>query len=293
MGRVMNLLHSKNPFLRKGYALLQRVPRFVARVRAGPSEYRSRPPLLANSVPKSGTHLLSQILAAFPGAVDYGTFWASTPSLTLRERSDRAMARRVAGVVPGELVRAHLFHGPEARRAVRERSIVHFLIYRDPRDVVVSETHYLTHMNRWHRAHGLFRRLATDSERLRLAIEGNTSGSGPAYGSVRERYARYLDWLEEEDVFPVRFEDLVGPRRRETLLAMARFYGERCQGEAPDPERLAAAAAANIRPERSHTFRSGSTGGWASSFQAGHKEAMKEVAGDLLVRLGYEEDRGW
>jgi hypothetical protein len=48
-----------------------------------------------------------------------------------------------------------------------------------------------------------------------------------------------------------------------------------------------------IQPRKSHTFRSGKTGGWHEYFTEEHKALFKDVAGDLLVKLGYEKDNNW
>jgi hypothetical protein len=48
-----------------------------------------------------------------------------------------------------------------------------------------------------------------------------------------------------------------------------------------------------IQPRRSHTFRSGKTGGWREQFTEEHKALFKDIAGDLLVRLGYEKSNDW
>ena len=48
-----------------------------------------------------------------------------------------------------------------------------------------------------------------------------------------------------------------------------------------------------IQPKKSHTFRSGKTGGWREFFTEEHKKLFKDVAGDLLVRLGYEKNNDW
>jgi hypothetical protein len=48
-----------------------------------------------------------------------------------------------------------------------------------------------------------------------------------------------------------------------------------------------------IRPKKSHTFRSGKTGGWVDHFNEENKALFKEVSGDLLERLGYEKDNNW
>jgi hypothetical protein len=80
--------------------------------------------------------------------------------------------RFLSGLVSGELVRAHLHHSPEAERAAAEQGIAHFFIYRDPRDVAVSEAHYLRSMNRWHKLHPHFKRLPSFDQALSLCIEG-------------------------------------------------------------------------------------------------------------------------
>ena len=49
----------------------------------------------------------------------------------------------------------------------------------------------------------------------------------------------------------------------------------------------------SINPSRSPTFRSGKTGEWNKYFTEEHKKTFKDVAGDLLVKLGYEKDNDW
>jgi hypothetical protein len=44
---------------------------------------------------------------------------------------------------------------------------------------------------------------------------------------------------------------------------------------------------------RSRTFRSGTAGGWRERFTPEHKRLFLDVAGDLLVQLGYERNDNW
>jgi hypothetical protein len=39
---------------------------------------------------------------------------------------------------------------------------------------------------------------------------------------------------------------------------------------------------------KGRTFRKGQIGGWREEFSSEHEQAAKEVAGPLLVELGYE-----
>jgi hypothetical protein len=49
----------------------------------------------------------------------------------------------------------------------------------------------------------------------------------------------------------------------------------------------------SISPAKSPTFRSGKTGEWQKHFTDEHKKIFKSIAGDLLIRLGYEKDNDW
>jgi len=49
----------------------------------------------------------------------------------------------------------------------------------------------------------------------------------------------------------------------------------------------------HLDPRRSPTFRTGKSGGWRKAFTEEHKRLFKEVAGDLLIRLGYETNLDW
>jgi hypothetical protein len=99
-------------------------------------------------------------------------------------------------------------------------------------------------------------------------------------------------WLEQPHVLCLRFEDLV--ERRDATLPRILDQVEQTGYRIPTPrERSLAVLAAAIQPRHSHTYRSGKTGGWREHFTDEHKRLFKDVAGDLLVRLGYESSNDW
>lgn len=277
----------RSPILRKGGDYVRQLPRAVVRLRASEEDYQRLPPVLANSFPKSGTNLLLQILRAFVPH-SYGSFLASMPTVPFRERTTTAHLRLIDRVAPGEAVGAHLFHNEAYAEALARKNVVHFFIYRDPRDVAVSEAHYLTHMNRWHRMHGHFAKsLETDDERLSAAILGVREAGFPYdYPDIASRFARYRGWLDRDDVFAVRFEDLVSPCRADVVCRMSAFYAARCAGS-PDVDALARAGLAAIDARRSHTFRKGEVGSWRAAMKRHHIAQVEDVAGLLLAELGY------
>ena len=278
----------RSSVIRKSAAYAKQVPRAAARLRATPDDYQRSPPVLGNSFPKSGTHLLLQILRGF-APQHYGSFIASLPSVTFRERSRETHLRLIDRITPGEAVPAHLFFDEAYAQALARKNVVHFFIYRDPRDVAVSDAHYLTYMTRWHRLHGHFaRKLQTDDERVSAAIFGvHEPGFAYDYPDIGQRFARYRGWLGRDDVFAVRFEDLVSPRRAELVRRMASFYAARCS-QPRDVDALAQAAVRQIDGRRSHTFRKGQAGAWRSAMSDRHVTELERVAGRVLDDLGYD-----
>ncbi len=83
-------------------------------------------------------------------------------------------------------------------------------ILRDPRDVAVSQLHYIKRLKK-HPIHEAFMGLPSDSERLMLCIRGGELGERRML-SLDERYRRFSGWAEDGGSVVVRFEDLVGPR---------------------------------------------------------------------------------
>jgi hypothetical protein len=286
-------LNSRNAVVRKCTAAALRVPRYWVRQRAQPQEYKIAPPILANSFPKSGTHLLFQIVDGLPNSTNYGAFLASmTSSFRFRERSPDNATLFIESFVPGEVVRGHLFYHPQNAADLARKNVVHYFVYRDPRDVVVSEAHYLREMNRWHRLHPYFRKLGSINDAITLAITGfNPPIAGIEYPNVALRFSRYAGWLHCPDCLPIRFEELRYESRDATIRKMAEFYLARSGGSGI--EACACAMAARIAPEKSHTFRSGKKGGWQREFTNEHRHLFAEVAGKLLIELGYESNFDW
>jgi len=135
---IRHKIKLKNSIARKLISFFLRYPRALKRCSANQDSYRNSPPIVVNSFPKSGTHLLTQILESFPGIRNYGTFIASLPSLSYRERGDRRILSKLNKIVPGEMVSAHLFYKSSFRSAISDKNIVHYFIFRDPRDVYAS-----------------------------------------------------------------------------------------------------------------------------------------------------------
>ena len=282
-------------FVRKASAAILRMPRLLARLRAKDAHYSRRPPVLVNSFPKSGTHLLLQLAEGLPERVNYGAFLASmTSSFQFRQRSPESTGRFIRSFVPGEIIRGHLFYDPRNAEDLVGKNVVHYFIYRDPRDVVVSEAHYLREMNRWHRLAPFFRKVPSIDDAITLSIAGfDPPIPGIEYPNIAGRFARYQGWLSCDECLCIRFEDLRSEARDDIVRRMAEFYLARCEDATVSVDECVRSMTARIAPHKSHTFRSGKKAGWQQEFNAEHRRLFDELAGDLLVELGYESNHDW
>ncbi len=252
------------------------------------------PVLLGISFPKSGTHLLDQILLGFskvaPFSLRLHSFYAEYEGESGRKRAPGQALAWLDSLRPLDVASAHLFARPEAVDRVVKPDFVPYFIFRDPRDVAVSHVFYVTDMEARHVHHDYYASLTDFDARLKVSILGRPD-IDVEFPDIAARFAPYLGWLDGPAVMKIHFEDLVNDR-----LAALNHILDRFLARVPlaiSRETVLDALESSIHPGRSPTFRSGKTGEWKKLFTAGHKRIFKDVAGDLLIRLGYEKDNDW
>lgn len=280
----------KNPWLRgpaiTGYRAL-----------AGAVLVGSGPKVFVNTVPKAGSHLLTQLLARIPG------LWFSGLHITGREfQADVAMPgdgrgeldlnafrRSIGRVRRGQYLTAHVGSSPGVLEMTSEQGFRRLLLIRDPRDICVSHAHHVSitpsrpHHQRF--AH----QMSSFDERLMASIVGLAPlGSDVGLPSIGERLDRYRGWLEDPATYVIRFEDLVGPSgggSASAQRAAVRGLLRHCGHEASDPlvERLTNSG--HGRPTA--TFRRGVIGDWQNYFNEDHRSAFSGVASGQLEAFGY------
>lgn len=260
------------------------------------------PRVLAVSMPKAGTHLLSSLLTNFPRLMFSGRHYALRYFRTeesLHSGSERVidwgrLEKALRAVNRGQFMTAHFTPGAELFEILERLGYKTVNIIRDPRDTVVSSTHYLAHLKR----HFLHERFVDEfpetDARLMSVIQGLPAKDGRGLPSVGSRLRRYMQWIDGPGVHVCRFEDLVGERGGGSATRQLRAI-ERIgahvgrpldQGQAED-------IASRTWSQKSSTFRKGVIGDWRNHFTEEHKLAFKEQAGAELVDLGYEADLDW
>ncbi|HSB00440.1 MAG TPA: sulfotransferase domain-containing protein [Anaerolineales bacterium] len=259
-----------------------------------PSQQTNLPILLGISFPKSGTHLLDQILLGFSKVAPFSrrlhSFYAEYEGESGRKRSPEQALAWLEVLRPRDIASAHLFAREAVVRCVCTPAFIPYFIFRDPRDVAVSHVFYVTDMEARHVHHDYYQSLPDFNARLRVSILGRPDAN-VEFPNIAERFAPYLGWLDQPAVLTIHFEDLINDRLR-TLERISAHFLARVPLQAPR-QSILEALESSINPQRSPTFRSGKTGEWKKYFTEEHKKTFKEVAGDLLIRLGYEKDHHW
>ncbi len=274
--------------------LRYRIRRLLAFLRNG-KRLSTAPVLFANAFPKSGTHLLLQMLQGFPDlgpAVDSGMSAIVTfdgPSGA--PRPETAILADLARLRAGDIAYGHLHASPAITAALTRPGVACYFLVRDPRDVVVSHVHYVTEMEPRHVHHHFYRSLPDFESRLRTSILGRPDSAAP-FPDIAARFAPYLGWLRRPEVCLLRFEDLIA-RREESAGEIIDHAAHRGFQLLIPREQACQRLAASVDPQRSPTFRSGRTGAWENQFSPETRSLFKQVAGELLVGLGYEQDLEW
>lgn len=267
-----------------------------------------KPKYLASGLPKSGLHLVTAMLRGvclpmpqtiFATSDWWGTFQWNSFSDQWNDWDRQAYL--FSRLQHGFFYKGHVGWRPDIAEYIRLTGTAHVFIYRDLRDVCVSQTfHILSDDNERFKHVGkmAYRMLGGFGDVLLAVIEGLGGFTG-----VIKRWALYAPWLDEDWTLALRFEDILADRdaaaRRILEYGMDRYLRLfqtvplRVEGEIFD-HCVAAMVENSHDPAASGTFRKGTAGQWVEHFEERHKQAFKaHGGGEWLVRLGYEQDEEW
>ena len=287
----MNVYYTAKGWLKLGRWQARRT---LAAMRWGSQNLKNAPAVLGNAMPKSGSHLIIQVLGGLP---ELGPFVnPGFPPVNRTEDNsklpDGDILANIQRMRPGDIGYGYIGAQEPFIDALSRPGRATVFLYRDPRDMIVSHIFYATQMHPGHWMRRYYtERLHTMEERINAAIQG-VDEPGSELTEVRVRYEGYLGWLDQDEVLSLRFEDLI--QDREATLGHLLDYLEK-RGFTPEAPRQVAIETLSraIAPRKSGTFRKGVPGNWKEHFTEANKSLFKDKTGDLLITLGYEEDYDW
>jgi hypothetical protein len=254
------------------------------------------PKILINSVPKSGTHLLMQIILGIPGM----SFRKATlDSFVFFD----GIRQEVKTIINAEVAIGHLSYNTDLASDISNKGIKHIFISRDLRDVAVSYMHFIINQYPDHVLYRYFTEyLTTNEQRLRALICGIQLKDNEvekygfvSYPGIRQEFEKIYNWKGKQNLLEIRYEDLVRNEesQKSEIQKIIEYLWADIQELNITKENLLDLMIKNINPETCWTFRKGIIGGWKEIFTDELKALFKKNAGQFLIDLGYEKDLNW
>lgn len=243
-------------------------------------------PFFANSIAKSGTHLMKQLLEGVPALNHHKSIFMG--HLTQLQEHTKTLS----SLPPNTFANGHLYHSKEYVELFNRLQLKQLFLYRDPRDIVVSYAYFFMRFP----DHPYYRYFTKNNmsiqDRCLLLINGADTDL-IRRPNIAAWYNKFLGWKSEKNVLPISYESLVySAESQQQQLEKIVNYFELESNPLKIKTRIKQMQA-NIDPNKSLTFRKGQAGNWKQEFNAEVKEAFKAVGGSLLIQLGYEENNDW
>lgn len=241
-------------------------------------------PIFLNSIPKCGTHLVMKCFEEIAGQeavfAGHGT-------------TGNKMLQQFISLKPNHYLRAHLPFSGQDNDIINKINPAAFLVYRDPRDQIVSFAFWIQHEFAITKAGSHLvplEQIITDLIEKSYIYEQKKWFN---IHSIQEFYDRFLLWANNPRFCLIRFEHLVGP-------AGGGSFELQCQEIKKIANHLGIMLAeeqittiANNLFGGTNTFREGHIGSWKKHFTAYHKQLFKKIGQQTLLALGYETDNAW
>lgn len=259
-----------------------------------------------NGFPKSGLHLLAQMM--YPIAHQMPPDWLEAPWVGMFQKQsftdERAPINQItfglARIQEGRYMKGHCGWDKALEDYLYYSGIIHIFIYRDLRDVAVSQTYHILNADNkklFHPDKELFTNLGDFDEILSAVIQGID-----IYPGVVDRWEPYAGWLNVDWTLSMKFSVIRNEpitvskiiiqhmisRLTKILRMGAKIEEEKLKGVV-----VAMSQAGKMR-SRSPTFRKGKVGSWKEHFTEVHVEQFKETdKANWLLKLGFEKELDW
>lgn len=249
-----------------------------------------------NGFPKSGTHLAEQMIKTIAPPMRAPKPWAGSfagNSWTETWIEDHKLFRQLGWLNDGAYAKGHLGHTYCIEMFLWGCGATVLFIYRDPRDVAVSQVHHTLYKGQHPEREPFWAAFGPDRDFkavLSMIIAGhqgevrnNATMEPNYYSGTIARWRHYAPWLVVPWVMNLRFEDMIHQRENvaESIVktcvgraALHRGYVASIPSEQLDKsvERM---VKATYETNKSPTFRKGTDGQWREWFDDDIKALWK------------------
>ena len=224
-------------------------------------------------------------------------------SFVLSLQRPNQITLKLSRVQPGHFLKGHMGYKDFVVDYMFWGGITHYFMYRDLRDVAVSQTYHIMadeQMVFVHPGRDQFMELGGFDEILEAVIVGLDE-----YVGIWRRWEEFDPWLYEAWIHPIRFEDAIN-KPLEVSIKMLNHFFSRMEELLGIPDRTRQVTdeqveeiamemvATGLRKKISPTFRKGLIGEWRTHFKDYHKDLFKQHDEEgRLIELGYEKDKDW
>ncbi len=254
--------------------------------------------LLGISLPKSGTHLLHKILLSFSEFAPFSHhiplhFDCYDETTGAKHSVDEALVY-LDSLRPLDVTAARLLAWDAVVKRVASPAFLPIFLYRDPRDVALSQAFSISDMLSVHQRGRYAEKVHSLDERLTASILGyplpttNLVKEPAEFQNIAERFSDYTAWLEAPQVLSISFEDF-SENKRATLGKIFDHVAKAIPNLPVERKKAIDILEKSIASDNSLNLQ----GEWKKYFNDEHKATFKEVTGDLLIKLGYEDDGNW
>ncbi len=239
-------------------------------------------PIIVTSFPKSGLHLLAQMMRplAEPSPV-FGGYYSERQMTTHENggwgpglRRETEVLKDLNDLQDGEQVWGHLAATEPIAGFLEDMGWPVIFLHRDLRDVAVSMAYHIEscdernfpHPRKW-----TYRALPCHERRIQAVIEGYAG-----WPSLRDWYRQYAAWERLPWVLTLDFE-MLREVPNASAIRILEYLRERTREVWPAG--LEDDMVESILPEGSPTFRAGRVGDWKQEFDSSLRElAVRELA---------------
>jgi len=222
------------------------------------------------SVARSGTHMIMKLLNMF-GLKEFNCYDGRHNFSKLPKEGFYAFG-------------GHLLPEEPYLNQLKDKKKI--FITRDPRDIIIA-THF--HELRSPNSQGVsYIHNKSIDERIIDLIQGNNEFKIP---SINNRYRAKLLWRKQEGVYSTKFEKFAEKEsRKQEIKNIAKHLEIKLT-----KEKLKYCVDNLLGSNELYPgfFRKGYIGDWKNYFTEEHKELFKNLAGQLSIEEGYEEDLKW